>query len=355
MSLISKIRRDIDIVSLIGSFTDIVKAGSNYKAKVNPLREESTSSLYIYPDTQKYYDFGNSNGGDVVDFIEALKGIDTKEAISFLQANNQIDNNSQYYAAPTSKKPIKKNDDVLIDNLTIKAKKYLSSKLPKPAKDKWSYLMLDLETYDNVQNISNTIYKDLGVVRVSLVYEKLFNGYILPTNEVYAKYLFDEVLGYDSYFDCPSIIIRDNTNRVVDIVRYRPHREGYSDMPKYLYTKSSEKPSNSYIFFLQAKVEELIYRESYTFVGEGLKNAINAYMMGIPFISIESTSNIKPQLIEYLLELQGITFVGAFDGDKAGERAYKKINSIIPMNNIFDFNSDKDFTEHIRSQICKTI
>lgn len=188
------------------------------------------------------------------------------------------------------------------------------------------------------------------VVRVAPYLEKLFEGCLIPTDEKYAKYLFSEVIGYDNYFDCPVIIIRDEGERVVDIVRYRPYREGFEDLPKYLYTKNTEKPNSNYLFPLQAQMMKIMRDQDYCFVGEGLKNAINASLLGIPFISIEGAGNIKPELIDFLKSerMKNILMVGAFDGDSAGERAYKKINVQISMDNEFDFNSGIDFAEYLK-------
>jgi len=190
----------------------------------------------------------------------------------------------------------------------------------------------------------------VGVVRVAPIFEKLLEGYLLPTDEKYAEYLFSRLIGYDSFFNCPVIIIRDESERVVDIVRYRPHRDGYTDLPKYLYTKSEEKPDNSYLFPLQAQMQLIMRDQGYCYIGEGLKNAINASMVGVPFISIESAGNIKPELIAFLKSnrMKNIVMIGAFDGDNAGESAYKKVNREIPMSNEFLFNSGTDFAEFLK-------
>ena len=46
--------------------------------------------------------------------------------------------------------------------------------------------------------------------------------------------------------------------------------------------------------------------------------------------------------------MKDIFFIGAFDGDNAGETAYKKIIETIPMENELDFNSGTDFAEWIK-------
>jgi hypothetical protein len=67
------------------------------------------------------------------------------------------------------------------------------------------------------------------VIRVAPYLSQLFEGYLLPTEEKFAKYIFSKIIGYDSFFDCPVIIIRDESENVIDIVRYRPFREGFDE------------------------------------------------------------------------------------------------------------------------------
>jgi DNA primase len=121
---------------------------------------------------------------------------------------------------------------------------------------------------------------------------------------------------------------------------------------KYLYLKNEDKPDSDYLFPLQAQMQKIMQASGYTYIGEGLKNAINASILGIPFISIESASSIKPELISFLKDseqIQNIVMVGAFDGDNAGERAYEKLSKEVSiLNNKFDFTSGIDFSDYLK-------
>lgn len=334
---ITELKQQISIVEVISNYTELKGTSNRLRAKTNPLREGG--DLDVYQDTQKYYDHGTGEGGDVVDFIQIVENLSKGETLSFLQ-DRYIGGSNIADQRPIPKmrnKPVKKNNDILLTQLEIKANKYLSASHHK-YKNKWSYMTLDI---DGVET---------EVVRVAPYLEKLFEGYLIPTDEKFAQYLFSKVIGYDSYFNCPVIIIRDESETVIDIVRYRPHRKGFTDLPKYLYTKSSERPDSNYLFPLQAQMQKIMKVQGYCYVGEGLKNAINASMAGVPFISIEGAANIKPELITFLKSdrMKDIVMIGAFDGDQAGEKAYKKVSAEIPMSNEFLFSSGTDFAEHLK-------
>lgn len=339
--MIETIKAEVQLSTVVEQYTELRGGGNRLRAVENPLREGG--DLDIYQDTQKYYDHGTGNGGDAIDFIQTVENLDRKEAISFLSEKylNGYELKSNYVPPKPRCKPVKKDNNLLLQQIEIKANKYLSASVPKGTEN------LHRLTYEKYSIVE---LNEKEVVRIAPVFEKLLEGYLLPTDEKYALYLFNKVIGYDSYFDCPVIIVRDESEVVVDIVRYRPHRDGFTDLPKYLYTRNSEKPDSSYLFPLQAQMQLIMRDQEYCYIGEGLKNAINASIAGVPFISIEGAGNIKPELISFLKSdrMKDIVLIGAFDGDTAGKKAYKKINAEIPMKNRFDFESGIDFADFLK-------
>lgn len=196
-------------------------------------------------------------------------------------------------------------------------------------------------------------------VMVHKAFEKLFEGVYLPELDIkVVAYIFRNLLGYDAYFNAPAIIIRDGNNVVVDIIKYRPTRQGYSDLPKYLQKKSIDKPKNrgdAFLYPFQIEMERIIQKYGYVFVGEGIKNALNALIRSVPYITIESTSNVNNQkLIAYInmLHQNGTDVFGAMDGDLAGEKALEVLNAKLehPINNLIDFDSKMDFTDYLRKE-----
>jgi archaellum biogenesis ATPase FlaH len=81
----------IDIAKIKSAFTIVEMAerynaqpygsGKTLKTKFNPLRDEKTSSLMLYPYTNSFNDFGGS-GGSIIDFVMRADGLSTNEAIN---------------------------------------------------------------------------------------------------------------------------------------------------------------------------------------------------------------------------------------------------------------------------------
>jgi len=241
-------------------------------------------------------------------------------------------------------------DVVLKKRLGIKAQQYLV------AGSKYKYRCFELE----VENITGKIDKITpSMLKVPSYTEKLFEGsYIQNIDASVAKYIFTKIIGFCDYFSALVIILRDNRSAIVDIIKYRPTRDGYENLPKYLYEKSENKPlrrGDDFLYPFQIEMGRLIEKESYAFLGEGLKNSVNSLIRSIPFVSIEGVSNASSKgIAEYINGLfhRGIRIYGAMDGDSAGEKAFNEINKLLdnPIKNIIDFDSGLDFTDYLRKE-----
>jgi len=80
---IEEVKGKTDIVSLIGEYIEVKKAGRNYKA-VCPFHSEKTPSFMISPELQIYKCFGCQAKGDAFGFLEEYEGMEFGEALKFL-------------------------------------------------------------------------------------------------------------------------------------------------------------------------------------------------------------------------------------------------------------------------------
>lgn len=80
---VQQIKDKLDIVEVISPYVELHKAGKNFKGK-SPFSAEKTPSFYVSPDRGMYYCFSTSQGGDMFTFIQAMEGVDFKEALRML-------------------------------------------------------------------------------------------------------------------------------------------------------------------------------------------------------------------------------------------------------------------------------
>lgn len=80
---IYEIKSVADIVSVIGDYVELKRAGSNYVG-LCPFHNEKTPSFSVSPSKGIFHCFGCGVGGDVISFIMQKEGLSYPEAIKFL-------------------------------------------------------------------------------------------------------------------------------------------------------------------------------------------------------------------------------------------------------------------------------
>jgi DNA primase len=86
---IEEVRRRVDIVSLIGEYVTLKKAGRNFLG-LCPFHREKTPSFTVSPDKQMFYCFGCSEGGNAVSFLMKLNHLTFPEAIRHLAGKTGV-------------------------------------------------------------------------------------------------------------------------------------------------------------------------------------------------------------------------------------------------------------------------
>ena len=82
-SLVREVLAKTDIVSVIGSYVRLLRAGSQYKG-LCPFHNEKTPSFYVTPDKGIFYCFGCQKGGDVITFLREQEKLNFTEAVADL-------------------------------------------------------------------------------------------------------------------------------------------------------------------------------------------------------------------------------------------------------------------------------
>lgn len=80
---LQRVKDAIDIVDLIGGYVDLKKSGQSYKACC-PFHQEKTPSFIVTPSRGRYKCFGCGEGGDGIQFIMKMEGLDFTGAVRFL-------------------------------------------------------------------------------------------------------------------------------------------------------------------------------------------------------------------------------------------------------------------------------
>jgi len=82
-ALVREVRERNNIVSVVGDYVTLRKAGAHYKG-LCPFHSEKTPSFTVHEDRQFFYCFGCQTGGDVITFLRELNGYSFPEAVRVL-------------------------------------------------------------------------------------------------------------------------------------------------------------------------------------------------------------------------------------------------------------------------------
>ncbi|MGE0206524.1 MAG: DNA primase [Candidatus Babeliales bacterium] len=89
MNLFSFIKQNLSILTVVGEYATLKKAGLYYKG-VCPFHQEKTASFTVSPHKEIFYCFGCHSGGDVISFIEKVENCSALEAAEFLAERYQL-------------------------------------------------------------------------------------------------------------------------------------------------------------------------------------------------------------------------------------------------------------------------
>jgi len=88
-SSIERLKTSIDIVDVIGSYIELKKSGTNFKANC-PFHGEKTPSFVVSPQKQIFHCFGCGVGGDAIKFVMEYEKLSYPEAIEKLASSYNL-------------------------------------------------------------------------------------------------------------------------------------------------------------------------------------------------------------------------------------------------------------------------
>ncbi len=80
---IEEVKSRVDLVEMVRKYADVKKSGKNFMCR-SPFRNERTPSFSISSEKQMWFDFGASEGGDTVTFIQKIENCTFLEAIEIM-------------------------------------------------------------------------------------------------------------------------------------------------------------------------------------------------------------------------------------------------------------------------------
>jgi len=106
-STIDTIRQQVSLVDVVGPYSNLKRAGSNYKG-LSPFTQEKTPSFFVNPSKNVYTCFSSGNSGDIFHFVQQKENLTFYEAIEVLAKRYNIKIEYEDDGTPPEKASLRK-------------------------------------------------------------------------------------------------------------------------------------------------------------------------------------------------------------------------------------------------------
>ncbi|MEI6842974.1 MAG: DNA primase [bacterium] len=303
-SNVEQIKSKIDIVSLVGSYIKLEKAGANFKGRC-PFHNEKTPSFFVSPDRGSYYCFGCQAKGDIFTFVQEFEGLDFVGSLKVLADRAGV-------TLDYSRGENKTEKDTLFSVLE-QAVFFYQKKLSENQ---------DAQNYLAGRKVTETTIKNFRLGYAPLEWRELFEflkSKGVSEKDMLAVGLIKRKEGSDSYYDTfrgrIMFPIADSSGRVVGFSGRILVAEDTS--PKYLNSPETMLFNKSEILFGLDRAKKDIRLKDYSILVEGQMDLLMLHQIGITNTVASSGTALTA---EHLVKLRRLSqrIIMAFDGDNAG-------------------------------------
>lgn len=303
MSQIEELESSIDIVELVKRYTNVKKAGANYKALCPfPWHNEKTPSFIISPAKQIAHCFGCHRGGWPIKFIMDVENCEFREALEILSSISGI----KLKGYDREKEILKKNIYSLFKDIVNYYRKSLEN---SPHVQK--YLFERGLSAESIQ-IFDFGYADSGVELYNYLREKGYDDELISQSNVFldVKSRKDKFIGR---------IIFPIKNPRGDIVGLAGRIIEWWE-PKYLNSPASQIYDKSSILYGLFEGRNEIAKKWYIIITEWYMDTIALHQAGIKNVVCVSGTALTEKHITIIKKLVNKIYL-CFDNDGAWENA----------------------------------
>lgn len=314
-SSVDQIKSRLDIVSVVGTYIKLEKAGSNFKGRC-PFHNEKTPSFFVSTDRDSYYCFGCHAKGDIFTFVQEFEGLDFVGALKVLAERAGV-TLEQYVSESKTEK-----DEMYqaLELATFYFEKNLS--VEKGAYDYVLHRGLNGETISSWK-LGYTYPEWRGL------YDFLLSKNISPSVMEKVGLVKKKEGTTDSFYDTfrGRIIfpIADSSGRIVGFSGRILVDDGKS--PKYLNSPETELFNKSEILYGLHKAKLAIRERDYSILVEGQMDLVMLHQAGFTNTVASSGTALTSGHLTRLNRLSHRVIM-AFDGDAAGITAVSRASKI---------------------------
>ncbi len=335
---IFRLKSICDITSIVSNYVELKNSGRTKKCCC-PFHSEKTPSFVVFEDTQSFYCFGCSVGGDVISFIEKIENLDYLGSVKYLAkyAGLELPNEDVQY------EDSKKKERIL--NINREAARYYFNNIRNPEnKQTLAYLL------------NKRLLKKSTIVKFGL-------GLALPGWHNLKLYLKNKGFSYNEMLEADLVLKSKNgnyydkfRNRLIfpiidikgDVVGFGGRVLNEVDSPKYI------NSADSLVFKKKLGLFGLNFAKNSSFNGfvvcEGYMDVVSLFQHGFNMAVASLGTAISREQVRLLCRYRKNIFL-AYDMDSAGRMASNRadilFNEVGVTPKILNLNDAKDPDEYI--------
>jgi DNA primase len=305
---IEALKARLDIVDVVGSYIELKRAGSSFKAPC-PFHDEKSPSFVVNPARNSYHCFGCGAHGDTIKFVMEYEKLNYPEAIEKLAASNNF---SLHYTDDTKQK--KRSN--LLETLNDWYQKLLEEK-----RDAMEYL------------------HERGIYASSI--ERFGIGYA-PTSPETLRFLEQRKLSTPEAIEQGAIGRGEEGRlfaRFIERITFPIHstsgtivgfggRTITGHQAKYVNSSQSAIFNKSRLLYAYHLAREAIYRRREIIVTEGYLDVVMLHQAGFTHAVATLGTALTAEHLPLLRKGEPKIFL-AYDGDKAGRAAAFKASKLL--------------------------
>lgn len=315
-----EIKNRIDIVSFIGSYIELKKAGRNFKA-ICPFHTEKTPSFMVSPEKQIWHCFGCNEGGDIFSFAMKMESLDFFSALKMLadKVGIKLQREDRNYSKAKEKR------DKFYEINEIVANYYEKKLFDKEGKEALSYLKKRGIKEESIKKFrlgfapkKSKVLEELRKIGYKIGYkdEDLIGAGIAKR---FSRDKGGERL-LDYFWERIIFPICDSAGNVIG---FSARTLSDKVQPKYLNTPDTEIYHKSKVLYGFDKAKEEIKRINHIILVEGYMDVIASHQAGVKnVVAVTGTALTESQLLFIKRFTKNIKM--AFDMDMAGNQATKR-------------------------------
>jgi DNA primase len=316
MSVIDEIKDRLDIVEVVGAYTQLKKAGRTYKG-LCPFHNEKTPSFVVFPDSQNWHCFGAcGTGGDMFSFVMKRENVDFGEALALLAAKAGVELKPQVESTGGEEgrferlRAIQSDAAVYYSFLLRKseeaglARDYLERRgLTRETWETWQ-LGYSLDSWDALKNrLQAKGYRPEDLEEAGLAIRKEETG----------SY-------YDRFRGRLMIPIRDGQGRTIGFGARILHEDPNHPAPKYMNSPQTPLFDKGNVLFGLDMARKAIRDANLAVIVEGYMDVLMSHQVGVSnVVAGMGTALTEAQMRQLKRYTSNVTL--ALDPDVAGEHA----------------------------------